>query len=136
MATSCGTWSRLTKATIICPQSSVSLLVMYEEVVVQFNSNGYIFNKGIRGIDIGKQEFLELLIETFFEKGNIGSFVLFEDGCMGNEFGIVFCTVPVALSEFVYLLLCCLVSVRVIECCFQCLGKTCLSREGRYGPSY
>ena len=38
---------------------------------------------------------------------------------MGNEFGVVFRTALATLSEFIYFLFYCLVSVEIIECCFH-----------------
>ena len=54
MATSCSTWSRLTKVTVICPRGHVPILHICTEVVVQCDSNRCIFSKGSREIDIGE----------------------------------------------------------------------------------
>ena len=54
MAASCGTQSRLTKATIICPRGYVLVLFMCSAVAVQFDCNGYIFSKGFRRINISE----------------------------------------------------------------------------------
>ena len=67
MTASCGTWRQLTKVTIIYPRGLIPLLFMCLEVVVEFNSNGYIFNKGFEGLILLSKSFCSSLSRSFLK---------------------------------------------------------------------